>query len=46
VVDPDGRVTVTASSDAIDNVANTVAAAFIARVFKRGVPFVLVANVS
>lgn len=45
VVDSDGRVAVTVSGDGIDDVANTVAAAFIARVFKRDVPFVLVATV-
>ena len=45
VVDPDGRVAVTVSGDGIDDVANIVAAAFIARVFKRDVPFVLVATV-
>jgi hypothetical protein len=45
VVDPDGRVEVTASGGGIDDVANTVAAAFMVRVFKRDVPFVLAATV-
>jgi hypothetical protein len=45
VVDPDGRVAVTSSGDGVDDVGNIVAAAVIARVFKREVPFVLVATV-